>query len=81
MSAFSSTLIGYTPVALVALTRDGDFASMTYLTDCCRASAKGSGSGGVVCRACYTVIDPRMGGVPGLDGYTVTHFATPQVLV
>lgn len=37
-----------------------------YLTDCCRASAKGSVNSptGVCCRACYAAIDPDLGGVP-----------------
>lgn len=33
------------------------------LTECCRASAKGSGNvaSGVCCRACYAELDPMMG--------------------
>lgn len=34
-----------------------------YLTDCCGASAKGSGDG-IVCRGCYEYIDPWLGGLP-----------------
>lgn len=38
-----------------------------YITDCCDASAKGSVAGdypAVVCRACYTEVDPALGGIP-----------------
>lgn len=38
-----------------------------YLTECCAASAKGSGEG-VVCRACYQYIDERLGGLPAQSG-------------
>lgn len=33
------------------------------LTECCHASAKGS-MGAIVCRNCYTEIDPAIGGEP-----------------
>jgi hypothetical protein len=34
-----------------------------YVTDCCGGSAKGSANvaTGVVCRACYTEVDPMLG--------------------
>jgi hypothetical protein len=34
-----------------------------YVTECCRASAKG-GEFGTICRNCYSPIDARLGGVP-----------------
>jgi hypothetical protein len=42
-----------------------------YLTECCGASAKGSVAGGepaVVCRCCYSEIDPMLGDVPPTPG-------------
>lgn len=36
-----------------------------YITECCGASAKGSD--GIVCRACYYLIDERLGGCPEGD--------------
>lgn len=39
---------------------DVDLGMAYPLTDCCRASGKGSGDG-VVCRACYQSVDDRFG--------------------
>jgi hypothetical protein len=39
-----------------------DLTFRWYLTECCRASAKGS-MDATVCRACYNEIDPSYGGV------------------
>src|SRR3954468_909149 len=44
---------------------DTDTGERWYVTDCCRASAKGSTMSptGVCCRACYAEIDPGLGGI------------------
>src|SRR3954469_24517966 len=44
---------------------DTDTGERWYVTDCCRASAKGSSNSptGVCCRACYAEIDPGLGGI------------------
>jgi len=47
-------------VGLLAVYPINDDAIVSYLTPCCRASAKGSGDG-VVCRACYVTVDERLG--------------------
>lgn len=43
-----------------------------YLTPCCGASAKGSESG-IVCRACYYLIDEALGGLPEWDPLTEVY--------
>lgn len=69
-------VLGRDAVGTVAEDRDPGYKDgkpfRYYLTDCCGASAKGCGpyteddEGYVGCRACYTEIDPALGGCPGL---------------
>lgn len=62
-SSNQTLVLGRNDIGIVA--EDGGM--QFYLTDCCVASAKGS-IDGVVCRKCYGLIDPMLGGLPKEDG-------------
>jgi hypothetical protein len=53
-------ILGRDNVGLVAET---DTGWLFYLTDCCKAATTGA-EAGVVCKACYRVVNPGLGGVP-----------------
>lgn len=68
-------VLGRDSVGTVAEDRSMTPAFRYYLTECCGASAKGSGNSptGACCRACYTPIDSALGGTPGCELRRYAH--------
>jgi len=55
-------VLGRTARTGMLVATDDEMPFYWFLTDCCRASAKGV-EWGVACRACYGEIDPSFGGL------------------
>lgn len=58
-------IVGRDQVGIIAETVIGERKLRYYLTDCCRASSKGTGGSptGVCCHACYQPVPAALGGV------------------
>lgn len=53
-------ILGRDEIGLCAVSPDG---WRFYMTDCCHAATTGDVAG-VVCKKCFQVVDPALGGVP-----------------